>query len=86
MIAGNRRTVNVIIRRIHPHRYPVMDMERTVMRWVKREMLLSVIDGDARLWPDAASLKSMSDEREQKIRKTSPPVLWTAGMEELPAG
>ena len=56
------------------------------MRWVKREMVLSVIDGEARLWPDAASLKSMSDEREQKIRKTSPPVLWTAGMEELPAG
>ena len=56
------------------------------MRWVKREMVLSVIDGEARLWPDAASLKSMSDEREQKVRKTSLPVLSTAGMEELPAG
>ena len=86
VIAANERTVNVMIRRMLPCRYPLKDMEGTVMRWVKRNEVLEVIDGEARLWPDAASLRSVSDEREGRVRKTSQPVFWTVGMEEIPAG
>ena len=85
VIAANERTVNVMIRRMLPCRYPLKDMEGTVMRWVKRNEVLEVIDGEARLWPDAASLRSVSDEREGRVRKTSQPVFWTVGMEEIPA-
>ena len=86
VIAVNERTVNVMIRRMLPCRYPLKDMEGTVMRWVKRNEVLEVIDGEARLWPDAASLRSVSDEREGRVRKASQPVFWTVGMEEIPAG
>ena len=86
VIAANERTVNVMIRRMLPCRYPLKDMEGTVMRWVKRNEVLGVIDGEARLWPDAASLRSVSDEREGRVRKASQPVFWTVGMEEIPAG
>ena len=44
-----------------------------------------MIEGEARLWPDAASFRSVSDEREGRVRKTSQPVFWTVGMEEIPA-
>ncbi len=80
------RTVRVLIKRMIPRRWPVKDMEGSVMRSVRRDEVLGVIDGEARLWPDAASLKSVSDEREGKVGKTSPPVFWTVGMEEIPAG
>ena len=86
VITANERTVNVMIRRMLPCRYPLKDMEGTVMRWVKRNEVLGVIDGEARLWPDAASLRSVSDEREGRVRKAIQPVFWTVGMEEIPAG
>ena len=82
VIATNERTMNVMIRRMRPCRYPLKDMEGTV----KRNEALEVIDGEARLWPDAASLRSVSDEREGRVRKASQPVFWTVGMEEIPAG
>ena len=44
-----------------------------------------MIEGEARLWPDAASLRSVSDEREGRVRKAIQPVFWTVGMEEIPA-
>ena len=86
VIAANERTVNVMIRRMLPCRYPLKDMEGTVMRWVKRNEVFEVIEGEERLRPDAASLRSVSDEREGRVRKASQPVFWTVGMEEIPAG
>ena len=86
VITANERTVNVMIRRMLPCRYPLKDMEGTVMRWVKRNEVFEVIEGEERLRPDAASLRSVSDEREGRVRKASQPVFWTVGMEEIPAG
>ena len=86
VIEAGDRMVRVLIKRMIPRRWPVKDMEGSVMRSVRRDEVLGVIDGEARLWTDAASLKSVSDEREGKVQKTSPPVFWTVGMEEIPAG
>ena len=57
-----------------------------MIRWVQRDEVLGVIEGEARLWPDAASLRSVSVESEWRVRKTSQPVFWTVGMEEIPEG
>ena len=36
--------------------------------------------------PNAAGLKSVSDEREGKVSKVAAPVFWTVGVEEIPTG
>ena len=36
--------------------------------------------------PNAAGLKSVSDEREGKVSKVAAPVFWTVGMDEIPTG
>ena len=77
--------VNVRIRRLMTSSSICGPQEGAVSRWVRREEVLGVIDGEARLWPDAARLKGVSDEREGV--KTAPaPVFWTVGVEEIPAG
>jgi len=43
-----------------------------------------VIDGEARLWPNAAALKGVSNERDGKARKAAAPVFWTVGVDEIP--
>lgn len=56
-----------------------------VSRWVREEEVLGLIEGEAVLWPDAASLKGVSDKREG-IKTASASVFWTVGVEEMPAG
>ena len=54
------------------------------MRMVRPEEVLEVIDGEPRLWPNAAALKGVSDERAGKARRVAAPVFWTVGAEEIP--
>ena len=74
----------VVIKRMIPRPAPFAWMEGHVSRWVRSEEVLEVIEGDAMLWPDAARLKDVSDEREG-IKRTQAPVFWTVGVEEMPA-
>ena len=59
-------------------------IESAVLRMVRPEEVLEVIDGEPRLWPNAAALKGVSDERAGKVRKAAAPVFWTVGAEEIP--
>ena len=59
-------------------------IESAVMRMVRPEEVLGVIDGEPRLWPNAAALKGVSDERAGKVRTFAAPVFWTVGAEEIP--
>ena len=59
-------------------------VEGAVMRLVRPHEVLDVIDGEARLWPNAAALKTVSNERDGKARKVAAPVLWTVGVDEIP--
>ena len=53
-------------------------------RWVSPEEVLEVLEGEPRLWPNAASLKEVSDEREGKVKRELEPVFWTVGVDEIP--
>lgn len=75
--------VNVRIRRLTRITGPT---EGAVSRWVRREEVLGVIEGEARLWPNAAELKGVSDEREGKVKRQSEPVFWIVGVDEIPSG
>ena len=75
--------VNVMIRRMNQRPAPFAPQEGSVARWVKFEEVLEVNEGEARLWPNAAALKGVSDEREGKVSKAAAPVFWT---EELYGG
>jgi len=77
--------VNVVIKRMMPRPAPFAWVEGCVSRWVRDEEVLGVIEGEAMLWPDAARLKGVSDEREG-IKAAAAPVFWTVGVEEMPAG
>ena len=46
--------------------------------------MLEVLEGESRLWPNAAALKGVSDEREGKVSKAAAPVFWTVGVDEIP--
>ena len=61
-------------------------IESAVLRMVRPEEVLGVIDGEPRLWPNAAALKGVSDERARKVRRAAAPVFWTVGAEEIPMG
>ena len=74
----------VVIKRMIPRPAPFAWMEGNVSRWVRSDEVLEVIEGDAMLWPDAARLKDVSDERDG-IKRTQAPVFWTVGVEEMPA-
>ena len=74
----------VVIKRMIPRPAPFAWMEGHVSRWVRSEEVLEVIEGEAMLWPDAARLKDVSDEREG-IKRAQAPVFWTIGIEEIPA-
>ena len=43
-----------------------------------------MIKGEARLWPNAAGLKGVCDEREGKKQNHSAPVFWTVGVDQIP--
>ena len=59
-------------------------IESAVMRMVRPEEVLEVIDGEPRLWPNAAALKGVSDERAGKVRRTTAPLFWTVWEGEIP--
>ena len=75
----------VVIKRMIPRPAPFAWIEGHVSRWVRAEEVLGVIEGEAMLWPDAARLKGVSDEREG-IKASPAPVFWTVGVEEMAAG
>ena len=76
--------VNVRIRRLMHHSRITGPTEGTVSRWVRRHEVLEVIEGAARLWPNAAGLKAVSDECEGKVKRQPEPVFWTVGVDEIP--
>ena len=78
--------VNVVIKRMRPRPAPFAPQEGAVSRWVSRDEVLEVIEGKARLWPNAAELKDVSDERDGKVKHQPEPVLWTVGVDEIPDG
>ena len=43
-------------------------IESAVMRMVRPHEVLGIIDGEPRLWPNAAALKGVSDERAGRVR------------------
>ena len=75
----------VVIKRMMPRPAPFAWEEGYTSRWVGKEEVLGVVEGDAMLWPDAARLKGVSDEREG-VKAAAAPVFWTVGVEEMPAG
>ena len=76
--------VNVRIRRLVKHSKFFGPQEGAISRWVRRQEVLGVIKGEARLWPNAAGLKGVCDEREGKKQKHSAPVFWTVGVDQIP--
>ncbi len=78
------RSVKVLIRRMVPTVRFCAPIEGTVLRMVRRDEVLGVSTGEAQLWPNAAALKGVSDDRDGKIRKSSKPILWTVGVDEIP--
>ena len=59
-------------------------IKSAVLRMVRPEEVLEVIDGEPRLWPNGAVLKGVSDERAGKVRRAAAQVFWTVGAEEIP--
>ena len=78
--------VNVRIRRFVHHSKFFGPQEGAISRWVRREEVLEVIEGEPHLWPNAAGLKAVSDEREGKVKRLPEPVFWTVGVDEIPSG
>ena len=76
--------VNLSIRRLITSSNICGPTEGSVSRWVRRHEVLEVIEGEARLWPNAAGLKAVSDEREGKAKRQPEPVFWTVGVDEIP--
>ena len=54
-------------------------IESAVMLMVRPQKVLEVIDGEPRLWPNAAALKRVSDQRAGKAKRTAAPMFWTDG-------
>ena len=78
--------VNVVIKRMRPRPAPFAPQEGAVSRWVSRDEVLGVIEDEPHLWPNAAALKGVSDERDGKARKTEAPIMWTVGVDQIPDG
>ena len=78
--------VNVVIRRMMRRPAPFAPQEGAVSRWVSRDEVLGVIEDEPHLWPNAAALKGVSDERDGKARKTEAPIMWTVGVDQIPDG
>ena len=77
--------VKVIIRRMIPMGRLRRAAEGAVLRRVRRDEALEVIEGEARLWPNAKALQGVNDERRGKAREEVLPVMWAVGAEECPA-
>ena len=93
---GEELEIDGVVRRVEPHMVNVSirrlitssnicgPTEGSVSRWVRRREVLEVIEGEPHLWPNAAGLKAVSDEREGKVKRQSAPVFWTVGVDEIP--
>ena len=75
--------VNVVIKRMRPRPAPFASQEGAVGRWVVVEVL-EVFEGKARLWPNAAELKDVSDERDGSTSAGASAL--TVGVDEIPDG
>ena len=75
--------VYVVIKRMRDRRPPFAAQPGSVARWEKPEEVLEVLEGEARMWPNAAALKSVSDEREG-VKAQPAPVFWSVGSDEPP--
>ena len=78
--------VKVVIRRMIPAGRLCRAADGAVLRRVRRDEVLEVIEGEERLWLNATALHGVNDERRGKVRKEVLPVMWTVGAEEIPAG
>ena len=58
--------------------------EMAVTRLVRPKQVLDVLSHSPSIWPNAAGLKAISDEREGKVKRQPEPVLWTVGVDEIP--
>ena len=76
--------VYVVIKRMRHRRPPFAAQPGSVARWVKPEEVLEVLEGEARMWPNAAALKGVSDKREGRAKAQAVPVFWTVGVDEIP--
>ena len=56
-----------------------------VARWVKVEEMLEVIEHEARLWPNTAALRVVSDGRERKLKRSPVSTFWIVVVDEIPA-
>ena len=77
--------VNVRIRRLMGSSSICGPTEGAISRWVRHEEVLEVIEGEPHLWPNAAGLKTVSDEREGKVKRQPAPVFWTVGVDQIPS-
>ena len=53
-------------------------------RWVKVEEMLEVIEDEARLWPNTAALRGVSDGRERKLQRSPVSTFWIVVVDEIP--
>lgn len=67
--------VYVVIKGMRHRRPPFAAQLRSVARWVKPEEVLEVLEGEPMMWPNAAALKSVSDERREGKNQTCAGVL-----------
>ena len=81
---ANDYWVKVIIRRMIQMGRLCRAAEGAVLRRVRRDEVLEVIEGEARLWPNAKALHGVNDEPRGKVRKEVMPVMWTVGAEDCP--
>ena len=86
VVQATPQMVNVRIKRLMTSSNICGPTEVAVSRWVRRHEVLEVIQGEPHLWPNAAGLKSVSDEREGKVKRQPEPVFWTVGVDEIPDG
>ena len=77
--------VNVRIRRLMGSSSICGATEGAISRWVRREEVLEVIEGEPHLWPNAAGLKTVGDEREGKVKRQPAPEFWTFGVDQIPS-
>ena len=76
--------VKVLIRRTMVHSRLEGPVDSAVTRFVRRNEVLGLIDGEEHLWPRAARLKDVSAKRDGKPSRPPAPVYWTPGVDAIP--
>ena len=62
----------------------MLGLINAVARWVKVEEMLEVIEHEARLWPNTAALRGVSDGRERKLKRSQVSTFWIVVVDEIP--